>query len=126
MASLEDVIKDLKEEVSKSGKISNRILKIKGLKRLVIQINAVPTNNSVRISMTIHPQNNYKKQLGITTDDYNDLVTIAEFLNKYKDTLDKYIRYVRTTSNNEMEIEVEKESSSSNTRREKRDIEDEF
>jgi hypothetical protein len=126
MASLEDIIKDLKDEVSKSGKISNRILKIKGLKRLVIQINAVPTNNNVRISMTIHPQNNYKKQLGITTEDYNDLVTIAEFLNKYKDVLDKYIRYTRVSNNNEMEIEVEKENTSSSSRREKRDIEDEF
>ena len=72
MASLKEIIDELGKQAKEQNKITSRILKIKGLKRLVVQLNAIPENGKVRYSMTIHSQNNYKKQIGITANDAED------------------------------------------------------
>jgi len=133
MASLKEIIDELGKTAKEQNKIVSRILKIKGLKRLVVQLNAVPQDGKVRYSMTIHSQNNFRKQLGITANDAEDLRLISEFLNKYKDILDEYVKF--TPRNNsisqveELELE-EKEEKQKEEKKEKKtqkkNVEDEF
>ena len=133
MASLKEIIDELGKTAKEQNKIASRILKIKGLKRLVVQLNAVPQDGKVRYSMTIHSQNNFRKQLGITANDAEDLRLISEFLNKYKDILDEYVKF--TPRNNsisqveELELE-EKEEKQKEEKKEKKtqkkNVEDEF
>ena len=137
MASLKEVIDELGKQAKENNKIASRILKIKGLKRLVVQLNAVPQDGKVRYSMTIHSQNNFRKQLGITANDSEDLRLIAEFLNKYKDILDEYVKF--TPRNNsvsqveELELSEEEEKQKPSQKEEKaqkkqqkKNVEDEF
>ena len=133
MASLKEIIDELGKTAKEQNKIASRILKIKGLKRLVVQLNAVPENGKVRYSMTIHSQNNFRKQLGITANDAEDLKLIAEFLNKYADILNEYVKF--TPRNNsvvqEEEIELseeeqEKSQQKTQKKKEKKNVEDEF
>ncbi|QJF12322.1 hypothetical protein ARV3_gp09 [Acidianus rod-shaped virus 3] len=130
MASLQEIFNELKEKVKESGKPANRVLKIKGLKRLVIQLNAVPDGDSVRFSMTIHSSRNFKKQLGIVADDAQDFETIANFLTKYKDYLSKYIKFNIQDRSNVEDIEdteeTEKQQPKQNKSKKERNVEDEF
>jgi|GEM_PF-4208122 hypothetical protein len=98
MTSLKEIIDELGKQAKEQNKVVSRILKIKGLKRFVVQLNAVPNDGKVRYSMTLHSQNNYKKQLGITADDAEDLRLVSEFLTKYADILNEYVKFTRTNS----------------------------
>lgn len=126
MASLEEIFDKLKERAKESGKPASRVLKIKGLKRLVVQINAIPSRDNVRFSMTIHSQRNYKKQIGIVADDAEDLEIIAKFLKKYKDVLDKYIKFNIRREEDEIEIDIEEENENQKKEKKKKNIEEEF
>ena len=133
MASLKEVIDELGKTAKEQNKIASRILKIKGLKRLVVQLNAVPDNGKIRYSMTIHSQNNFRKQLGITANDSEDLRLIAEFLNKYADLLNEYVKFTPRNNNNVREEELELEEGTESQKeqkkekkREKKNVEDEF
>jgi len=107
MASLKQIIDELGQQAKENNKIASRVLKIKGIKRIVVQLNAVPNGNSVRYSMTIHSANNFRKQIGITASDAEDLRLISEFLNKYADLLNEYIRFTPRNSNMPREEELE-------------------
>ena len=133
MASLKEVIDQLGSQAKETQKIASRVLKIKGLKRLVVQLNAIPQDSKVRYSMTIHSQNNFKKQLGITANDSEDLRLIAEFLNKYADLLNEYVKFTPRNNNSvrEEELELEEDTESQKEqkkekKREKKNVEDEF
>jgi hypothetical protein len=133
MASLKEIIDELGKTAKEQNKITSRILKIKGLKRLVIQLNAVPQDGKVRYSMTIHSQNNFRKQLGITANDAEDLKLISEFLTKYADILNEYVKF--TGRNNtapqieELELSEEEEKQKeqkTQKKAQKKNVEDEF
>ncbi|MCG2868277.1 MAG: hypothetical protein L7G90_02755 [Candidatus Nanopusillus sp.] len=133
MASLKEIIDELGQQAKQNNKPASRILKIKGLKRLVVQLNAVPNGNSVRYSMTLHSQNNYKKQIGITANDAKDLRIIADFLDKYADLLNEYVKFTRSGNSTpqveELELteeEEEQKSSQSQKKQQKKNVEDEF
>ena len=133
MASLKEIIDELGQQAKQNNKIMSRILKIKGLKRLVVQLNAIPENGKVRYSMTIHSQNNYRKQIGITANDAEDFRLISEFLVKYKDLLDEYVKFSPRNGNNirEEELELDKEEEQqtqekSQKKSQKKNVEDEF
>ena len=133
MSSLKEIIDQLGSQAKENNKIASRILKIKGLKRLVVQLNAIPQDGKVRYSMTIHSQNNFKKQLGITANDSEDLRLIAEFLNKYADLLNEYVKFTPRNNNTvqEEELELEEDTESQKEqkkekKREKKNVEDEF
>ena len=133
MSSLKEILDELGQQAKQTQKIVSKVLKIKGIKRIVVQLNAVPNGNSVRYSMTIHSQNNYRKQLGITANDAEDLRLISEFLSKYADLLNEYVKF--TTRNNnrvqeeELELneeEQEQKEEKKERRRERRNVEEEF
>ncbi|ARQ96686.1 hypothetical protein [Sulfolobus islandicus rod-shaped virus 11] len=133
MASLKEIIDELGKTAKEQNKIASRILKIKGLKRLVVQLNAVPDNGKIRYSMTIHSQNNFRKQLGITANDAEDLKLIADFLNKYADILNEYVKFTPRNGNRveeeELELneeEQEEKEQKKEKKREKKNVEDEF
>ncbi|ALG96878.1 hypothetical protein AZ268_gp10 [Acidianus rod-shaped virus 2] len=126
MATLEEIFNELRDKAKQSGKPATRVLKIKGLKRLVIQLNAIPNGNSVRFSMTVHSQRNYKKQLGIVAGDADDFAIIAKFLQSHKDLLDKYVKFTVTNSNNEVEVDLGEENEEPKKERKKKNVEDEF
>jgi len=133
MASLKEIIDELGKQAKEQNKITSRILKIKGLKRLVVQLNAIPENGKVRYSMTIHSQNNYKKQIGITANDAEDFRLISEFLSKYADLLNEYVKFSPRNGNNirEEELELDKEEEQqtqekSQKKSQKKNVEDEF
>jgi len=133
MASLKEVIDQLGSQAKETQKIASRVLKIKGLKRLAVQLNAVPDNGKIRYSMTIHSQNNFRKQIGITANDSEDLRLIAEFLNKYADLLNEYVKFTPRNTNTvqEEELELEEDTESQKEqkkekKREKKNVEDEF
>ena len=133
MASLKEILDELGKQVKQTNKIASRVLKIKGIKRIVVQLNAIPQDGKVRYSLTIHSQNNYRKQLGITANDAEDLKTIADFLNKYADLLNEYIRYTPRNNNAVQEEELNDEEDEENEKeerkerkREKRNVEEEF
>jgi len=107
MASLKQIIDELGQQAKENNKIASRVLKIKGIKRIVVQLNAVPNGNSVRYSMTIHSQNNFRKQIGITANDAEDLRLISEFLEKYEDLLNEYVRFTSRNNNRVQEEELE-------------------
>ena len=98
-----------------------------------MQLNAIPNGNSVRYSMTIHSQNNFRKQIGITADDAEDLRLISEFLEKYADLLNEYVRFTPRNNNmpreEELELgeeEQEQKEEKKERRREKKNVEEEF
>ena len=133
MASLKEIIDELGKQAKEQNKIASRILKIKGLKRLVVQLNAIPENGKVRYSMTIHSQNNYRKQIGITANDAEDFRLISEFLSKYADLLNEYVKFSPRNGNNirEEELELDKEEEQqtqekSQKKSQKKNVEDEF
>ena len=133
VASLKEIIDELGKQVKQTNKIASRVLKIKGIKRIVVQLNAIPQDGKVRYSLTIHSQNNFRKQLGITANDAEDLKTIADFLNKYADLLNEYIRYTPRNNNAIQEEELNDEEDEENEKeerkerkREKRNVEEEF
>ena len=133
MASLKEIIDELAQQAKQNNKIMSRILKIKGLKRLVVQLNAIPENGKVRYSMTIHSQNNYKKQIGITANDAEDFRLISEFLSKYADLLNEYVKFSPRNGNSvrEEELELDKEEEQqtqekSQKKSQKKNVEDEF
>jgi Ran GTPase-activating protein (RanGAP) involved in mRNA processing and transport len=133
VASLKEILDELGKQVKQTNKIASRVLKIKGIKRIVVQLNAIPQDGKVRYSLTIHSQNNYRKQLGITANDAEDLKTIADFLNKYADLLNEYIRYTPRNNNAVQEEELNDEEDEENEKeerkerkREKRNVEEEF
>ena len=111
----------------------SRVLKIKGIKRIVVQLNAIPQDGKVRYSLTIHSQNNFRKQLGITANDADDLRLISEFLTKYADLLNEYVKFTRRNNNSVQEEELEMEENEESEKeqkkerkREKRNVEEEF
>jgi len=133
MASLKEIIDEIGKQAKEQNKIMSRVLKIKGIKRIVVQLNAIPNGNSVRYSMTIHSQNNFRKQIGITANDAEDLRLISEFLEKYADLLNEYVRFTSRNNNRvqeeELEIgdeEQEQKEEKKERRREKRNVEEEF
>jgi len=133
MASLKQIIDELGQQAKENNKIASRVLKIKGIKRIVVQLNAVPNGNSVRYSMTIHSQNNFRKQIGITANDAEDLRLISEFLEKYADLLNEYVRFTSRNNNRVQEEELElgeeeqeQKEEKKERRREKRNVEEEF
>jgi len=137
MASLKEIIDELGKQAKEQNKIASRILKIKGLKRLVVQLNAIPENGKVRYSMTIHSQNNYRKQIGITANDAEDLRLISEFLSKYSDLLNEYVKFSPRNGNSirEEELELDKEEDNDKEQQtqekpqkksQKKNVEDEF
>ena len=132
MASLKQIIDELGQQAKENNKIASRVLKIKGIKRIVVQLNAVPNGNSVRYSMTIHSQNNFRKQIGITANDAEDLRLISEFLEKYADLLNEYVRFTSRNNNRvqeeELELGNEEESEKAEKPRKasKKNVEEEF
>jgi len=60
MASLKEIIDELGSQAKQNNKVASKVLKIKGIKRIVVQLNAVPADGKIRYSMTIHSQNNFK------------------------------------------------------------------
>ncbi len=133
MAPLKQIIDEIGKQAKEQNKIMSRVLKIKGIKRIVVQLNAIPNGSSVRYSMTIHSQNNFRKQLGITADDAEDLRLISEFLEKYADLLNEYVRFTPRNNNMPREEELELSEEEENVkeekkerRREKRNVEEEF
>ena len=133
MASLKQIIDELGQQAKENNKIASRVLKIKGIKRIVVQLNAVPNGNSVRYSMTIHSQNNFRKQIGITANDAEDLRLISEFLEKYEDLLNEYVRFTSRNNNRVQEEELELEENEekqteqkAQKKTQKRNVEEEF
>jgi len=132
MASLKEIIDELGQQAKQNNKIVSRILKIKGIKRIVVQLNAIPNGNSVRYSMTIHSQNNFRKQIGITADDAEDLRLISEFLEKYADLLNEYVRFTSRNNNRVQEEELElgdeeeSEKAEKTKKTSKKNVEEEF
>jgi len=137
MASLKEIIDELGKQAKEQNKIVSRILKIKGIKRIVVQLNAIPENGKVRYSMTIHSQANYRKQIGITANDAEDLRLISEFLSKYADLLNEYVKFSPRNGNNVREEELELENTEeeeqdeqkqekSQKKQSKKNVEDEF
>ena len=129
MASLKEIIDEIGKQAKEQNKIVSRILKIKGLKRFVVQLNAVPDNGKIRYSMTIHSQNNFRKQIGITAQDAEDFRIISEFLNKYADILNEYVKFTRTNNSvpqvEELELS-EQEEKQKQKKAQKKNVEDEF
>jgi len=132
MASLKEIIDEIGKQAREQNKIMSRVLKIKGIRRIVVQLNAIPNGNSVRYSMTIHSQNNFRKQIGITANDAEDLRLISEFLEKYKDLLNEYVRFTSRNNNRvqeeELELGNEEESEKAEKPRKasKKNVEEEF
>ena len=128
MASLKEIIDQLGKQAKDTNKIASKILKIKGLKRLVIQLNAVPNGNSIRYSMTIHSANNFRKQIGITADDAEDFKIIGEFLEKYRDLLNEYVKFTRRNNGvvQEEELDLEENDNQQSKKSQRKNIEDEF
>jgi len=129
MASLKEIIDELGKQVKQTNKIASRVLKIKGIKRIVVQLNAIPQDGKVRYSLTIHSQNNFRKQLGITANDSEDLKLISEFLAKYADLLNEYIRYTPRNNNaiQEEELEMEEDEEEQKPKRSgRKNVEEEF
>ena len=133
MASLKEIIDEIGKQAKEQNKIMSRVLKIKGIKRIVVQLNAIPNGNSVRYSMTIHSQNNFRKQIGITANDAEDLRLISEFLEKYADLLNEYVRFTSRNNNRVQEEELElgeeeqeQKEEKKERRREKKNVEEEF
>jgi len=133
MGSLKEIIDEIGKQAKEQNKIMSRVLKIKGIKRIVVQLNAIPNGNSVRYSMTIHSQNNFRKQIGITANDAEDLRLISEFLEKYADLLNEYVRFTSRNNNRVQEEELElgeeeqeQKEEKKERRREKRNVEEEF
>lgn len=131
MASLKEILDEIGRQAKEQNKVVSRILKIKGIKRIVVQLNAVPENGKVRYSMTIHSQNNYRKQIGITPEDANDLKLISEFLEKYADFLNEYVKFTprngRSVQEEELDIEEKEEKQEkSNEKGKKKSVEEEF
>jgi len=132
MASLKEIIDEIGKQAREQNKIMSRVLKIKGIRRIVVQLNAIPNGSSVRYSMTIHSANNFRKQIGITASDAEDLRLISEFLNKYADLLNEYIRFTPRNSNmpreEELELGNEEESEKAEKPRKasKKNVEEEF
>lgn len=107
---LDSMFKELREQAVGAKHPVNRILKIKGTQKLVLQINAVPTNNNIRFSLTLHRADNWKKQVAISPDEVDEIIMIAKFLQKYKDTLAKYIKsYKPRIRNGVVELDLEEE-----------------
>ena len=137
MASLKEIIDELGRQAKEQNKIVSRVLKIKGIKRIVVQLNAIPENGKVRYSMTIHSQANYRKQIGITANDAEDFRLISEFLNKYKDLLNEYVKFSPRNGNSvkeeeleleniEEENETEQKQEKQQKKGQKKNVEDEF
>jgi len=128
MASLKEIIDEIGSQAKQSNKPVSRVLKIKGTKRLVVQLNAVPNGNSVRYSMTIHSANNFRKQIGITANDAEDLKIISEFLSKYADLLNTYVKFTGRNNNSvqEEELDIEEEQHQQSKKSQKKNVEDEF
>ena len=129
VASLKEIIDELGKQVKQTNKIASRVLKIKGIKRIVVQLNAIPQDGKVRYSLTIHSQNNFRKQLGITANDSEDLKLISEFLAKYADLLNEYIRYTPRNNNaiQEEELEMEEDEEEQKPKRSgRKNVEEEF
>lgn len=124
MASLKEIIDEIGNQAKQNNKVVSRVLKIKGLKRFVVQLNAVPNGNSVRYSMTIHSQNNFRKQIGITANDAEDFKLIAEFLSKYADLLNEYVKFTGRSNNGIQEEEIDIEEKPK--KQQKKNVEDEF
>ncbi|QJF12282.1 hypothetical protein QIT30_gp06 [Saccharolobus solfataricus rod-shaped virus 1] len=126
MATLEEIFAELRDKAKESGKPATRVLKIKGLKRLVVQLNAVPSGNNVRFSMTVHSSRNYKKQIGIVANDANDFEIISKFLQKHKDLLDKYVKFSARREENEVEVDIGEDTEEPKKEKKKRNVEEEF
>ena len=128
MASLKEIIDEIGSQAKSQNKIVSRVLKIKGLKRFVVQLNAVPNGNSVRYSMTIHSQNNFRKQIGITANDAEDLKIISEFLSKYSDLLNEYVKFTGRNGNTVQseELDLSEEAEQKPKKQQKKNVEDEF
>jgi len=133
VASLKEILDTLGKQAKESNKIASRILKIKGIKRIVVQLNAIPQDGKVRYSLTIHSQNNFRKQIGITANDAEDLKLISEFLTKYADLLNEYVRFTGRNNNRVQEEELEIEENEENEKEEqrpkksgKKNVEEEF
>ncbi len=128
MASLKEIIDEIGNQAKSQNKIVSRVLKIKGLKRFVVQLNAVPNGNSIRYSMTIHSQNNFKKQIGITANDAEDFRIISEFLSKYADLLNEYVKFTGRNGNSvqEEELDLQEEAEQKPKKSQRKNVEDEF
>ena len=133
MPGLKEILDTLGKQAKEQNKIMSRVLKIKGIKRIVVQLNAIPQDGKVRYSLTIHSQNNFRKQLGITANDADDLRLISEFLTKYADLLNEYVKFTRRNNNSVQEEELEMEENEESEKeqkkerkREKRNVEEEF
>ena len=129
MPGLKEILDTLGKQAKEQNKIMSRVLKIKGIKRIVVQLNAIPQDGKVRYSLTIHSQNNFRKQLGITANDADDLRLISEFLTKYADLLNEYVKFTRRNNNSvqEEEIDTEEETQEQKPKKGgKRNVEEEF
>ena len=129
MPGLKEILDTLGKQAKESNKIASRILKIKGIKRIVVQLNAIPQDGKVRYSLTIHSQNNFRKQIGITANDAEDLKLISEFLTKYADLLNEYVRFTSRNNNRvqEEELEMEEEVQEQKPKKSgKKNVEEEF
>ena len=132
MASLKEIIDEIGKQAREQNKIMSRVLKIKGIRRIVVQLNAIPQDGKVRYSMTIHSQNNFRKQIGITANDAEDLRLISEFLEKYADLLNEYVRFTSRNNNRVQEEELELNEEEENVKEEKpkktikKNVEEEF
>lgn len=108
MATLNEIFNDLQYKALQSNHAVSRVLKLANLKRLVVQVNAVPNGDgTVHFSMTLHSKANYRKQIGIVASDADDLMLIAQFLQKYGGTLSQYIKFTRFPRQGNDEVEIE-------------------
>ncbi len=125
MATLEEVIQNLKEQI-RSGKCrsaknglcyAEKVLRIPGLRNLTVRITMASDG---RCFVSMYRGTRVTKQLTIYSDDAEDLKIIASFLEKYADVLNKYATGKRTYVDVEKEVRIDMEDEDEEEPRTKR------
>ncbi len=119
MATLEEIFKELKTQAQngqgrrgQNGVVyTDRIVKLPGLQRFTLKINYASDGH---YSMVIYRGNNVRKQFAVFPEDANELMTIANFLQKYNNVLSKYIKYGNFNRNVSGVVEVDLNEGESN------------
>ncbi len=119
MATLEEIFKSLKEQAQngqgrrgQNGVIYvDRIIKLPGLQRFTLKINYASDGH---YSLVFYRGNNVRKQFAVFPEDASELMTIANFLQKYNNVLSKYIKYGNFNRNTSDVVEVSLDEGESN------------
>ncbi len=98
MATLDEIAKSLRMQAQngqgrpgQNGVIyTDKIIRLPGLQRLTVKLNYASDGH---YSLVVYRGNNIRKQFAIFPEDAEELMTIANFLAKYAETLSKYVRY---------------------------------